>query len=187
MRHRHPSLPGSIPKRWLMTDERMGDALWPALAALPQGSGIVFRHYGTPRAERRRLLVRIHRIARRRRLVLLVAGEQAVRGADGRHNRRGSVGLRSRSVHRRAELVAAARDRVDLVFVSPVFATRSHPRTRGLGPLRAAAMIRGSRLPAIALGGMDERRWRRLHGLGFHGWAAIDAWLTGQKRKAVPI
>ena len=80
-----------------------------------------------------------------------------------------------------------------LVFVSPVFATRSHPGARALGPLRAAAIARGLPVLWMALGGMDAGRFRRLSGLGFHGWAAIDAWqvarphaLGDQKRKAVP-
>jgi thiamine-phosphate pyrophosphorylase len=29
----------------------------------------------------------------------------------------------------------------------------------------------------IALGGMDEHRFRRVQKLGFAGWAGIDAWL----------
>jgi hypothetical protein len=45
--------------------------------------------------------------------------------------------------------------------VSPVFATRSHPGARTLGPLRAAAIARALPVPAIALGGVDERRYRR--------------------------
>ncbi|MEJ8630952.1 hypothetical protein P0F65_16040 [Sphingomonas sp. I4] len=37
------------PVTWLMTDERLGDGLWRALARLPPGSGVVFRHHATPR------------------------------------------------------------------------------------------------------------------------------------------
>ena len=37
-------------------------------------------------------------------------------------------------------------------------------------------MLRGIETPAIALGGMTARRFRKLH--GFYGWAAIDAWIT---------
>ncbi len=29
----------------------------------------------------------------------------------------------------------------------------------------------------IALGGMTEARWRKIRRFGFHGWAAIDAWI----------
>ena len=32
----------SLPRLFLMTDERMGDGLWDALARLPKGAGVVF-------------------------------------------------------------------------------------------------------------------------------------------------
>jgi thiamine-phosphate pyrophosphorylase len=64
------------------------------------------------------------------------------------------------------------------VLVSPVFATRSHPGARGLGPLRFGMLAQRAGLPLIALGGMDRRRFARLAPLGAHGWAAIDAFLT---------
>jgi thiamine-phosphate pyrophosphorylase len=168
-----------IPRQWLMTDERMGDALWPALERLPRGSGVVVRHHGLRVSERRRLLARIEAIGRRRRLTVLAAGMAA---AGGVHNGRGGRGLTSRSVHDRAQAVAAIRARADLVFVSPVFATRSHPGARVLGRRGVARLLRGLPMPAIALGGMDERRFARLRGLGLHGWAAIDAWLDPTDR-----
>src|SRR3546814_6183797 len=65
---RHP------PRLWLMTDERLGDSLWTALDNLPPGAGIVFRHYRTPLAERRRLFAGVQAIADRRGLVLVRAG-----------------------------------------------------------------------------------------------------------------
>jgi thiamine-phosphate pyrophosphorylase len=174
-----------------MTDERMGTALWQAIAALPPGGGIVFRHYGLDFTARRALFARLLRIARRRGLVLIYAGPAGPgHGADGRHNRYGT-GLLTASVHDVRQALAARRRGVDLVFVSPVFETVSHPGSRALGPLRAAAIARATGLPAIALGGMDERRFARLRGLGFHGWAGIDAWTvpgtSRQKRNAVPI
>ncbi|WP_245942096.1 thiamine phosphate synthase [Sphingomonas gilva] len=171
-----------MPRLWLMTDERMGEGLWDALARLPRGAGVVFRHYATPPAERRALFERIRRIARRRRLTLLVTGD-ALPGADGIHGRtaRRSHGLLSRPVHSRIEAIAAARAGADLIFVSPVFPTRSHPGARTLGPVRLGLMLRGIEIPAVALGGMDARGFRRLGSLRLHGWAAIDAWMPKPK------
>jgi thiamine-phosphate pyrophosphorylase len=156
-----------------MTDERQGDALWAALERLPRGAGVVFRHYGA--ADRRPVYQRVRRVARRRGLVLVVAGEERLPGADGVHNRRGA-GLRTGAAHWVAELRRRERDGTDMVFVSPVFATRSHPGGSGLGPVRFGLIARLARVPLIALGGMDAVRFRRLRGLGAHGWAAIDAW-----------
>ena len=48
-----------LPRLWLMTDERQGDGLLAALARLPAGAGIVFRHYSLPEAARRALFDRV--------------------------------------------------------------------------------------------------------------------------------
>lgn len=180
MRARHPEArpANKLPRTWLMTDERMGDDLWRALAALPKGSGVVFRHYSLCPRDRRALFANVASVARRRRLVLLRAGEQPLgRGADGVHNgRRCAGGLLSRSVHSRRELVAAIAAKADLVFVSPVFATASHPNARTLGVVRAAMLARLAPMPVIALGGMTPRNFKRLRSGGFHGWAAIGWW-----------
>lgn len=185
MRARHPRL-------WLMTDERMGERLWDALETLPRGSGVVFRHHALPKAQRRVMAKRVAAVARRRRLTLLLAGEPLGIRADGVHGavaRRGRPGLLSRPVHSVPEVIEAARAGADIVFVSPVFATRSHPGARPLGAVRLGLLLRNVRTPAIALGGMDATRFRALTGLGLSGWAAIDAWTAPkrQKRNAVPI
>jgi thiamine-phosphate pyrophosphorylase len=156
-----------------MTDERQGTSLWAALERLPHGAGVVFRHYGA--ANRRALYARVRRVARRRGLVLVVAGGERLPGADGVHNRRGR-GIRTASAHGVAELRQQEREGADLVFVSPVFPTRSHPNARALGPVRFGLVARHARVPVIALGGMDAGRFRRVKKLGAYGWAAIDAW-----------
>ena len=172
--------PRHLPRLWLMTDERLGEALWTALAALPRGSGVVFRHYATEPGKRRRMFAKVARIARSRRLVLVRAGADVMRDEVGTHNRTPRTrGLKTRAVHTQADWVASGRPPADLVFVSPVFATRSHPAARPLGVVRLGLLIRGLRargVPVVALGGMTAARFRRLRGLGVHGWAAIDAW-----------
>lgn len=181
-----------VPKQWLFTDERMGDDLWRAVERLPRSSGIVFRHYATAPADRAAMFERIRRVARRRGLVLIRAGQMRFRGEHGVHGGvpRKPGGLRTRAAHSRAEAVAGIRRGADVVFVSPVYATRSHPTARSLGPLKAARIGHGICRTVIALGGMDARSYRKLEKLGFDGWAGIDAWLRPQpyqKRKAVPI
>lgn len=163
------------PLCWLMTDERQGDDLWSALERVPRGSGVVFRHHATPPAARRRLFARVRAVARRRRLVLVRAGSQRLRGEGGVHGRRGHA-LVTWPAHRRTEAIAGRRNGAALLFVSPLFATRSHPGAVALGPVRAAMIGRGLGVVVIALGGMDERRFRRVRQLGFDGYAAIDAW-----------
>ena len=157
-----------------MTDERMGDALWPALRALPPGSGVVFRHYATPLPERRAMFGRVRRIARARRLVLVAARPAGLGMCDGVHGRGHGHGVRTWAAHSRREAVAGVRAGADALFVSPMFATRSHP---GAGALRLGAALRialGLPVRVIALGGMTARRFRRVGVYGFDGWAAID-------------
>jgi thiamine-phosphate pyrophosphorylase len=170
-----------IPARWLMTDERMGDALWRALMRLPPGSGVVFRHYATPARERRALLRRVIRVAHSRRLTVVVAGKSAIT-ADGVHGRARTHGIRTWPAHSRSEALAGKRAGAAALFVSPIHVTRSHQGAAGIGPAQAMRIGRGLGIPVIALGGMTESRWRKIRRFGFHGWAAIDAWMPVVRR-----
>jgi thiamine-phosphate pyrophosphorylase len=166
-----------LPRLWLMTDERLGDALLPAVRRLPRHrAGIVFRHYSLGEPERRGLFDDVKAHARRRGLTLLLAGSAELAeawDADGHHGRGPGNGLHSMPAHDFAEIRAAERDGADLLFLSPVFATRSHPAAGPLGPARFNLLARQTRLPVIALGGMNEVRARRLREA--YGWAGIDA------------
>jgi thiamine-phosphate pyrophosphorylase len=167
-----------LPRLWLMTDERMGETLWDALARLPRGSGVIFRHYRTP--DRRMLFARVRAVARRRGLVLLLAGNPRdavgwkADGAHGRspHRRASRPLLRTAPAHGAREVASA---RAHAILLSPVFPTRSHPGARSLGPLRFGLLARRTGAPLIALGGMNSARFGRLRRLGAYGWAAIDA------------
>ena len=76
-----------------------------------------------------------------------------------------------------AEAEAAKAEGASLVFVSAVFATRSHPGREPLGVAKAAEIARAAAVPAIALGGMTVLNFTQLEREGFYGWAGIDAWL----------
>ncbi|MBW8270963.1 thiamine phosphate synthase, partial [Caldovatus aquaticus] len=74
----------------------------------------------------------------------------------------------------------ARRLAADLCFLSPAFATASHPGQAPLGPLRWAARAR--RLPggrAAALGGVGPGTAGRLPRARLAGLAAIGGFLTG--------
>jgi thiamine-phosphate pyrophosphorylase len=159
-----------------MTDERLGAGLLAAVARLPEGAGIVFRHYSLPEAERRALFDRVRAAAAGRLLLLAAPAELAKAwGAGGSHGRGPGEGLRSAPAHDLAEIRAAEAAGADLIFLSPVFSTSSHPGAEPLGPERFAALARETSLPVIALGGMNAARAKGLGGA--YGWAGIDAWL----------
>ncbi len=177
----------NLPSVWLVTDERVSNqALLESAAHLPKGrGGILFRHYRTRRSERRELFDRLAQVAQRRRLMILVAGsarEAAAWGADGWHGRGAGRAtrplFRSMAVHNALELQAAERVGADLIFLSPLFATRSHPGGSVLGRIAFAGLAQSARMPVVALGGVRAEHRRMLKGLGASGWAAIDG-LTG--------
>jgi thiamine-phosphate pyrophosphorylase len=173
-----------IPRVWLMTDPRLDDDLMRILQSLPFRSGVIFRHYNLEQAKRRKLFGKIARICRRRGHVLLLAGSPRLARqwrADGVHNRtdrsRVGNGLRSAPVHNANEIAQARRNGANIMLLSPLFTTRSHPGVRPLGLTRfprLAAVTGDARV--IALGGMNARRMLMLTNCrSIHGWAGIDA------------
>lgn len=179
MRQRHPDI-------WIVSDARNDAGLERALARVPRGSGLIFRHYHLGEAERRARFRQLARLARRRGHKVVLAGSVAQArtwGADGAYGSarllgRGGAGLRLVTVHSLRELAQAKR--ADMVLLSPVFATRSHPGAPVLGPLRFRLIAARAKVPVIALGGMDPGKARIL----FHGkWAAIDAFCAEATRR----
>ena len=158
MTARHPTLP----RIWLVTDERTDVGLARAIARLPRGSGVIFRHYHLHPAERASRLAQVRRLCRRFGHQLEIGGEGY--GAPAPHRRLATA-------HDLREIGHANRWGADLVLVSPVFPTRSHPSAKTLGRVRLLLLARRARMPAIALGGMTARRFGRLP---LYGWAAID-------------
>jgi thiamine-phosphate pyrophosphorylase len=157
----------------------------PLLGRLPRGAAVLLRG-ATPE-----VAVRVARLCRVRGLVLLISGEGrlALRLGAGLHvpdraatrgllpfllNRRGR--RLSAALHGWAGIARARRICADVVLVSPVFPTLSHPGASALGPLRWAALARAAGRPAVALGGMSPRLMRRLPGRLAAGWAGIGVW-----------
>ena len=205
---RHPSCSRNLPAIWLFSDERLAAGMRALAAIVPPGSGIVVRHDALPARLRWRLVRRLLRIARTRKLMVLLAGSPALArrwGADGVHLRQ-PMAARARQAHRLGLVVtmpvhdagearAARRAAAHGAFISPLHPTRSHPGAPALGRAQWLRLARLAGGKAIALGGMTPARARALHrASGIKpGWAAIDAWdekaakrRRRQKRNAVP-
>lgn len=145
----------TMPRQWLIADDRLGDDLWTAVRLLPRGSGIlVLRMLGG--SEQRRL----RHLASHRRLTIV---EEKCRTSARVHNMR--------------ELRTALLARTPLILLSPIFPTGSHPEWRALPRMRAAALARLGGRKLLALGGMNPKRFARIAPLGFQGWAGISVWL----------
>ena len=178
----------ALPPLILLTDEDRFPDPRPAVAHLPPGGAVILRHYGD--RSRAALAQDLRILCEKGRLRLLIAadGRLASRiGADGLHlpehlvHRAGAWRARqpawliTAAAHGRRGLVAAARWGTDAALLAPVFATRTHPRARALGPVRFTALVRRSRIPVYALGGVSAATAPRLRNSGCAGLAAIDA------------
>jgi thiamine-phosphate pyrophosphorylase len=164
-----------------MTDARFGDDLLPAIQRVPSRSGVVFRHYHLATQQRRKLFRQVLRICRRRGHILLLASDWRTANrwrADGFHQRSRGKGhmLHSAAVHNAREVARILPFQPDLLFLSPLFATKSHDGARPLGvpAFNRLAQLAGQSA-IIALGGMNRRNAMMFLQKTVHGWAAIDA------------
>lgn len=158
----------SLPKLWLISDARNDAVLERAIRAMPPGSGLIYRHYHLPPAERRTRFRALARIARGRGMAVVLAGDAAMArrwGADGAYGARQALAT-AHSLRELGRAKGAAG-----VLLSPVFPTRSHPGGRVLGAVRFRLIAARSPVPVIALGGMNRARARALK---WPRWAAID-------------
>lgn len=178
----------ALPALVLMTDDARKVDWAAAVRALPSGSAIIVRHRDA--AGRERLARLLRPICRARRVVLLIAEDAALAqriGADGVHVPERQVarvpGIRARnarwfvtcSAHSAAAVRRAGMSGADAAFVSPVFATASHPDRRVLGVTRFAALVRESRA-VYALGGVETKTIRRLAAHRIVGIGLIGGW-----------
>ena len=151
-----------LPTIWLVTDARTDAALDRAIATLPRGSGVIFRHYHLSPEARAARLAQVRRLCCRFGHRLEIGGAGYGLPAPNR---------RLATAHDLREIGRANRFGAEAVLLSPLHPTRSHPGGKSLGRLKFLLLAKRARMPVIALGGMTARRFR---GLPVHGWAAID-------------
>ncbi len=179
-----------LPRALFLTDPQRVIHPLTTAAGLPQGTGVVFRAFGAPDAERTgRALAAL---CRRRGLVLLIGADERLAariGADGVHlpERLAWRARRLRAerpfwivtvaAHSVATARRAAADGADAVLLSTIFPSASPSAGRPLGPVRLAQAIRLIPAPVYGLGGVDKKNAPRLLGAGAFGWAAVSAWL----------
>jgi 8-oxo-dGTP diphosphatase len=87
-------------------------------------------------------------------------------------------GMRSAAVHDEEEMALAVKAGLDMVFLSPVRGTPSHPGIRALGWEGFAAMAMGKPLAVYALGGVRPADLRQAREAGARGVAGIRAFFS---------
>jgi thiamine-phosphate pyrophosphorylase len=158
----------------------LGAANLDVLRQLPRGTGVVLRQCH-PDAK---FLTAAKTIARARGLICLVSAQLANRGNRhwpeamlARPHRKMCGQVMTSAAHSRRAILQARRCRMDAVFVSPMFATASHPGSKALGRVRLGLMVRDSGMAVIALGGITPKSLYGLRNFPLHGVAAITGWL----------
>ena len=187
---RHKLNSAWLPAVWFLTDESRTRDVHAALAALPRGTGVIFRHYGVQ--GRTRMAKRLAAFCRARGLIFVVAGDWRLAAhvrAHGLHlpehdaARGPASGARAWLKRRRTVLTASAHGArglaraheigADAVLLAPIYPTRSHPGRASLGLTRARTLLRRARLPVYALGGVTPDKIDQLRAAGFAGLAGI--------------
>ena len=168
-------------------DERLADPL-AAARALPLGAMVVVRSRDDDR--RKQLALAMLSLSHARGLFVLIAGDAPLAlalGADGVHlpQRQMAEACAIRARHRTLVITAAIHSfgalgnasllPIDALFLSPVFATASHPGGAALSPMRANLIARAAKRPVYALGGINAHNALRLSPEAFAGLAAIGA------------
>jgi len=165
------------------------------LNALPQGTAVIFRDYDVP--DRTSLAQKLCTSARAKGLLFFVAADIKIArdvGADGVHipgflnsaERRLLVKGANMTGH---ELTFACHSWSDIqfaneigvaaAFLSPAFATRSHPGASSLGAAKFKTLARQASRPIVALGGVKAHNAWQLSAKNVVGLAAIDAFVQG--------
>lgn len=170
----------SLPRLWLLSDERNDHLLDARLAAFREPVGFVYRHYHLAPAERVARFFALAHIARAQGHVVILSDSSLTArewGADGIYGAPRSLYPRRRDLlqiataHNMREIAQANRIGADAVMLSPVFPTRSHPGAATLGAACFRTLASQAQMPVIALGGMTTANAARL---GWGTWAAID-------------
>ena len=180
-----------LPPLFFFTDPKRTPHPEDIAVHMPEGCGIIYRHFGENHASQRAQLLR--RIARDNGLTLLIGEDAALAlevEADGVHLRQSSIARAAalHAAHPELILTAACHDAETLrtlgndnglsaVFISPIFVSHS-PSAQGveaLGIKGAREMADLSSLPVFGLGGISCDNILSLRDSGLAGVGAVDA------------
>jgi thiamine monophosphate synthase len=187
---RHPlAIKAGVDAVFFMTDTARGFDGLKACEHLPKGTYIIFRDYEAP--DRDDLAFRLRLLTRKYQQYLLIAGDERLArkvGADGIHLpeymlakrlKTKDFGIVTAACHNRAAMKRADEMGADYMFVSPVFATRSHPEAKPLEVHRLMRLINCMDANYVALGGVNAMTAQKLRVLTkISGIAAIEGLVT---------
>ena len=77
------------------------------------------------------------------------------------------------SVHNLKEIKFSEKKNFDVIFISPLFKTQSHPSYRPLGAVNFINLCTKSSLINLALGGVTKKNYRRIKNNKLAGFGGI--------------
>lgn len=175
--------PAHLPPLLFLTDPKRTRDPVAVISTLPEGSGVIYRHFG---AYDRDLVARqLRDVCSKCEIRLLIASDPDLAthiGADGVHwpeaklaeaqTWRRKFALQTSSAHSPAAIRRAARSGMDAVLFSAVFPSNSPSAPCPLGPQRFKAIAQGADLPLYALGGVTAENAEQV--ASHAGLAAIE-------------
>ena len=157
------------------------------LHQLPTYSGIVLRNYCSK--DRRTIIKNVLRIAKRKNFKVLMASHPRAHGnINGLHlpkweykcRRNNKEQIISVSAHSLKDKRKIINTKADIIFLSSVFHTNSHPKRKHLGIIRFGLLVRSLARPVIALGGINNTNIKKLKNFPISGVAAIESLKKGK-------
>ena len=179
--HLQPSLPAGL----FVTDPERTPDLLETIEALPDGIGVLFRHFGRP--DQLKLAPQLGKLCRAQFRQLIVSADPllAIRiGAGGVHwparltlaatkvLRSQKLGIQTMSVHSVEELRRARCLGMDAILVSAIFRSDSPSAGTPIGLSRFASFGRNAGMAVYALGGVTSENAERVSKLS--GFASVS-------------
>ncbi|MFT6077795.1 MAG: thiamine-phosphate pyrophosphorylase [Myxococcota bacterium] len=187
----------NLPQMFFFTDRKRIENIFEVVEYLPKNTAIIIREYDLEYSDRLEFSQKIAAIAKQNKQIVLVGKSwklaRQIR-ADGVHfsdldsniflPQNCKKMILSFSCHHPKSLIRAKKLNADLVFFSPVFATKSHPNKKPVGifALRNFAKRTSlkSNIPTFALGGINENNVKLLSGAFVSGFGGISNFLRNR-------
>lgn len=177
------------------TDRKRCKDLTTIIKKLPKNSAVIFREYDLDDKNREKLAREILTICKEKNHKILIGKNLDLARklhADGVHfsdndilpsevflHKKNNLQIGSKFIfsfacHNFLSVVKSHRLPVDLIFISPIFATKSHEATPALGLQTLSKIVRFSKKPVFALGGINKKNLPIVKKLGAVGFGGIE-------------
>lgn len=177
----------NLPAMFFFTDRKRFDDIFSVISKLPQNSAIIIREYDLNFKEKLDFARKILKITKLKNIKVFVGKDVKLAKkikADGIHFSDLDKNIKlakipknilvSYSCHNEKSLALARKIKADLVFLSPIFKTESHPNQKPIGTYLLRKFARQNELPTYALGGINDKNVKLLKGSLISGIGGIS-------------